>query len=202
MRWVSLSRSSPMSPDGVGAAGVEIAQRERAKPVGAAIVGEHALDHPFRGAVGIDRRAGVAFGQGLAVGVAVDRAGRGKHQAIAARLAHRFQQRQRAGEVVDVVFLRIGDGLADQARCREVHHRDDVVLREGARQRGLVGEVAGHQRAGDELAVAGGEIVENHGVIAGRRQRPAAMRADVARAAGHQNGRTIIHLSSPASGSC
>ncbi len=59
----------------VGAAGVEIAQAERTKPVGVAIVGEHPLDHPFRGAVGIDRCASIALWQRLAVGVAIDRAG-------------------------------------------------------------------------------------------------------------------------------
>jgi len=32
-------------------------------------------------------------------------------------------------------------------------------------------------------------------MIAGRGQRPAAMRADIARTAGDQNGWTIIHVS-------
>jgi hypothetical protein len=36
-----------------------------------------------------------------------------------------------------------------------MHHRDDRILREGAGQRGLVEEVADHQRAGDKTAVAG-----------------------------------------------
>ena len=48
---------------------------------------------------------------------------------------------------------------------------------------------------GDEAAVAGREIVVDDRMITGRRQRPAAMRADIARAAGDQNGRTIAHVS-------
>jgi hypothetical protein len=83
------------------------------------------------------------------------RAGRGKHQAAASRVAHRLKQRQRAGDIVQVVFLRIGDGLADQARGRKVHDRDDVVLFESARQQGLVLEVAGYERTGHEFAMAG-----------------------------------------------
>ena len=140
---------------GIGASGVEVAQCERAEAIGRAIIRQHALDHPFRGAIGVDRRAGIVFAQRLAVCIAIDRAGRRKHQAIAAGLAHGRQQRQRAGEVVDVVFLRIGNGFADQARRREVHDGHDVMLGKGPRQRGLVGDVADHQRASGEAAVAG-----------------------------------------------
>ena len=61
---------------------------------------------------------------------------------MAASFAHRRQQRQRAGDIVGVVFLRIGDGLADQARRREMHDRDDAMLREGAGEGGAVDEVA------------------------------------------------------------
>jgi hypothetical protein len=143
------------APSGIGASRVEVAQRERAEAIGRAIIRQHALDHPFRGAIGVDRRAGVVLTQRLAVGIAIDRAGRRKYQAVAAGLAHRLEQGQRAGEVVDVVFLRIGNGFADQARCREVHDGHDVMLGEGSGQRGLVGDVADHQRARGKTAVAG-----------------------------------------------
>jgi hypothetical protein len=78
-------------------------------------------------------------------------------------------------------------GFADQACGGEVHDRDDIVPREGAGEGGLVEDVGGNQRTGDEAAVAGGKIIENDRMIAGCRQRPAAMRADIARATGDQN---------------
>ena len=77
-----------------------------------------------------------------------------------------------------------------------MHHRDDLVLREGAIERRSVHEVARNERSGDEAAVAGREIVENHRMITGREQCAAAMRADIARAAGDQNGRSVTHVSS------
>jgi hypothetical protein len=126
----------------ISAAGVEIAQAKCAQSIGAAIIREHSLDHPFRRTVRVDRRAGIVFGEGAAVGVAIDRAGGGEHQAITAGLAHRIEQRQRAGDIVLVIFPRVDDRLADQARSREVHYRDDTMLREDASQRGLVQEVA------------------------------------------------------------
>jgi hypothetical protein len=113
----------------------------------------------FEGAVGVDRRARIGFRQRLAVGLAVDRAGRREHQTMAAGFAHRSQERQRPGDIVKVVFLRVGHGFADQARRREMHHGRDVVLREHARQHGLVEEVADHERSADEATMAGREVV-------------------------------------------
>ena len=78
-----------------------------------------------------------------------------------------------------------------------MHDRGDVMLGKGARQRGLVRDVAGNERAGDEAAVTGRKIVVDDRLIARRVQRPAAMRADIARTAGDENGRTIAHVSAP-----
>jgi len=184
MRWVSVIAQLADAARHVGAAGVEIAQAECPEPIGAAIVGKNTLDHPFRGAVRIDRRARIALGQRLAVGIAIDRAGGGKYHAIAAGLAHRIEQRQRADDIVQVIFPWIDHGFADQAGRREVHDRDDIVLREGAGERGLVHDIADDERAGDEAAVSGRKIVVDDRMIAGSRQRPAAMRADVTGATG------------------
>jgi hypothetical protein len=83
-----------------------------------------------------------------------------------------------------------------------VHDRDDVVLREGACEHGLVKKFAGDERAGDKIAMASRKIVVDDRMITGRRQRPAAMRADVARAARNQNGRSIIHTNLVISDRC
>ncbi len=85
-----------------------------------------------------------------------------------------------------------------------MHHRDDLVLGEDARQCRPVGDVADDERAADEFAMAGGEIVVDDGAESGALQCAAAMRADIARAAGNQDRRTGCHqffpLRSPACG--
>src|ERR1700754_438387 len=76
-----------------------------------------------------------------------------------------------------------------------MHYRDDVVLRKGMREPGAVLEIAGHQRAGNKTAVAGGKIVVDHRMIPAPKRRAAEVRADIARAARHQHCRTIVHVS-------
>jgi hypothetical protein len=62
------------------------------------------------------------------------------------------------------------------------------MLGKGPRQRGLVGDVADHQRARGEAAVAGRKVVVGHGLVTRRIERPAAVRADIAGTAGDENG--------------
>jgi hypothetical protein len=111
---------------------------------------------------------------------------------MASGIAHGTQQRQRAGDIVEVVFLRIGDRFADQAGRREVHDRDNAMLCEGVIEHRPVREIARDKRSTDEATVSGREVIVDDRMIAGRGQRPAAMRADVARAAGDQKTRTIV----------
>ena len=74
----------------------------------------------------------------------------------------------------------------------------------GASTSAGVGRVWGadHKRASDKVAMAGGKIVVRDRMVAGRHQRAAAMRADIARAAGNQDGRAIAHISPVASDRC
>ena len=106
--------------------------------------------------------------------------------AALAELARRF-----AHGGVD--YIKDDHGLADQARCCEVHDGHDVMFGEGPRQRGLVGDVAHHQRARGEAAVAGRKVVVGDGLVTRCVQRPAAVRADIAGAAGDENGWTVAH---------
>lgn len=75
-----------------------------------------------------------------------------------------------------------------------MHDGHDVMLAKGPRQRGLVGDVADHQRARGEAAVAGRKVVVDDGPIACCIQRPAAVRTDVAGTAGNENGRAVAHV--------
>jgi len=90
--------------------------------------------------------------------------------------------------------MRVDCRLADQAGRREMHHGDDVVLRERGSKRSLVDQVADQERTGDEAAMAGRKIIEGDRMITCGSQRATAMRADVARTAGNQDGRLVGHV--------
>src|SRR5258708_20834435 len=66
-----------------------------------------------------------------------------------------------------LIFLRLSDGLADQARCREVHDCDDFVLCRYAREHSLVEKFTGDERAGNEITMAGRKIVVDDRMITG-----------------------------------
>ena len=89
----------------------------------------------------------------------------------ASGLAHGRKQRQRSADIVEVIFLRVGDGLADQAGGGEMHHGDDAMPPEDLGQRRLVRQLGCNERAVDKPAVAGREIVVTD--RADNRPRPA-----------------------------
>ena len=78
--------------------------------------------------------------------------------------------------------------FANQARGCKVHHRRDLMLGKDTRERRFVEEICNHQRAGDKRAMPGGKIVIDNRLIPGRDQRATGMRADIARAAGDEDG--------------
>ena len=81
----------------------------------------------------VDRYVWIVFRQGLAVGLAIHRAVRGKLQSLTTRYTHCIQQAQSASNVGRVIFLRIDHGFADETRCCKVHHRGDLVFGKDAR---------------------------------------------------------------------
>src|SRR5262245_23715083 len=75
-----------------------------------------------------------------------------------------------------------------------MHNGGDPVVDEDARERGLVEEIADDQGAPDEVAIAGGEIVVDDRLVAGRFKGATGVRADLAGAAGDENQGTIVHV--------
>ena len=102
---------------------------------------------------------------------------------------HRFEHAQRADDVVPVVLRRIAHRLADVEKGGEVHDARDRVAAQRVAERRDVGDVAD-----DQIAVlhggtmAGDEIVVHDHAAAGAVQRFRGVAADVAGAAGDQDG--------------
>ncbi len=102
---------------------------------------------------------------------------------------HGLQQHERRGEVVAVVFERVSDRLAHISKGGEVQHSLGLVLRKHTLHQTGVRHVAldeRHARRGQRLAVAEDEVVEHHHALAAFMQARHCVRADVARAARHQ----------------
>jgi hypothetical protein len=74
-----------------------------------------------------------------------------------------------------------------------MHHGDDLVLGEDARELCLVDEIADHEGAADEATVSRRKVVVDNGSIAGRFECAAGMRADIAGASGDQDRRLVGH---------
>ena len=80
-----------------------------------------------------------------------------------------------------------------------MHHRDGRVLREDRADRGRVADVAADERPPfDEIGMTRRQVVEHDWLIAGIGKRLAAVRANVARAAGHQHCLAPCHGTSSA----
>ena len=114
---------------------------------------------------------------GAVYGNADSKALRGEHDAAAAGTMHGFQQRQRAGDIVD------GRYSADRSWNRRPGWRRQNASRRRChaprkRTRASVDEVADHERSPHEAAMPGREIVVNDRLVAGRLDRAAGMRAD------------------------
>ncbi len=173
---------------GIGAGGVEIAQRRVAQaPRGPEPV-QHALDHQLRFAIGVDRALRRVLGDRHLVRQAIGRAGRGKDDMPHARLAHRLEQRQAVGDVVAEIKRGLLHRLADIGEGREMHDRGDLVPAHGLGEERAVGEVAHDERPpAHGCAVAAAEIVVADGLIAGAGQRLGGVAADIAGAAGNED---------------
>jgi hypothetical protein len=78
--------------------------------------------------------------------------------------------------------------FANHARGCKVHHHRDLMLGKNTRERRFVEEICYHKRAADKSAMPRGKIVINNRLIPGRDQRATGMRADIARAAGDEDG--------------
>ena len=113
---------------GIGAGGVEVAQRDRAQAIGLAVPVERPLDRELGLAVGVDRQLRGGLADRHAGRIAVSRASRGKDDPVDPGLAHRIEQREGADEIVAVIQRRIGDRLADIGVGCEMHDRRRPML--------------------------------------------------------------------------
>ena len=177
---------------GMGARGIEVTQTHRAQSIGVAVVVQHLLDHPFAAAIRVDRGAWVRLVDGRVKGFAKDRGGGRKHEPLHPMVAHGPQQREGVGDVVGVVLGRVGDRFRHLNARGKVHDGVEPVLREQAVEPCGISHVAFDQATVQHgVPVARAQVVQHRHLHAALAQQPDHMRANVARAAHHQNMRSM-----------
>ena len=175
----------------VRADGIEVAQQHH-RPLAVSLI--HVLQHylleVLARAVGVGRSARAAgLVQRKALRSAVHRGRRRKDYLLAAVIAHRLEQHQRAAEVVVVVFYGLYAAFAYGFEARKVYHAVDVVFAEDPVERGAVahvGVIELHLFAGDlfdalKALLAGvAQVVRDHHAVAAREQLDGGVTAYIA----------------------
>jgi hypothetical protein len=160
-------------------------------------IGEHALDHQLRGAIGIDRGLRQRLVDRNPVGNAVGGAGARQHELIDAVISQGLEQRQRADDIVAIVLSGVRDRLANVGERRKVQAGARTILLDSPVESGPIEDVALFERSpfGGPI-VSRRQIVENNGLIPFLRQDLAGVLADIARASSNQNvfRDSVIHL--------
>jgi hypothetical protein len=167
---------------------VEVAQRDRAEPVGAGLVGQH----PVHGQLGVPVRVHGCVRRLLGdrdhVRLAVGGAGGGEHEAPHTRLSHRVQQVQGGDDVAAVVHRRLGDGLGHERDGSQVDHAVEAAAQHPlGRLEVQQVHVLEADALGDRGAVAAVERVEHDDLVAAVTKLARDVGADVAGAAGDQD---------------
>jgi hypothetical protein len=157
--------------------------------IGALEVRQRALDGQLGFAVAVDRILRMGFADRRLDRLAVGRA-RGRKNKVLHRLGgHRLEHTQRPSHVVAIVPRRFARGLADVQQRGEVHHRKNVVVPERLPHGDDIGDVALHELAEfRRRTMAGRETVVDDHAEPGLAQRLRRVAADVAGAAGDENG--------------
>ena len=177
------------------AAGIEVAEHDVVDAAGVDAVEEDAFEHEFAHAVGVDGCLGVGFVHGDEDGVAVGGAGGGEDELAGVVALHGFEQRERGGEVVAVVFERIRDRFADEGVGGEVEDGFDGLGAEDGVHGGGVAEVCLDEGdgGGDEgVAVAEFEGIDDDDLFAGFCEHADGVGTDVSGAAGDENGHDVV----------
>ena len=176
-------------PFRVGARGVEVPERDRAKAVRALVVWQRVLDGELGLAIGVDRALGQVLVDGRRFRKAENRAGRGKDEVTNAGGHNGIEHRQRPDDVVAVVARRVLHRIAHRKPGREVHHRVDLVRLDRRLQPGGVVDVALDDgrcpRRGRTMPL--GEIVVDDDRLTARPEHLDGMAADVAGATGDEH---------------
>ena len=111
-------------------------------------------------------------------------------------LFHGGQHGLGAGHVIAVILQGVGNALTHQGVGGEVDDAVDIVLAEHLVQERGVPQVAHIELPGalNGLPVAGAQVVHHHNVVALFRQQSHHVAADIAGAAGNENGLHIRFL--------
>ena len=179
----------------VGAGDVEVTQGHVGKVPGRGGIAQDPLGHQLGSAVGVDRHRGRVFRDRHRCRHAVDRRGRGKDEAAHPAGHAGLDQRAARAGVVAVVFERVGHGFRHHDAAGEVDHGGDAVAGDEIADQCAVAGVAldeGHV-PGHPLAAPGGEVVQHDDRRAGVPEREHGVAADVAGAAGDQDGVRMRH---------
>ncbi len=172
-----------------GTGGVEIAEGGKTQPVGAGQRLKGVFHVQLGLSVGVDRDLRGVLGDGHLLRCAVGRAGRGEDEFFYPGAEHAAQQVQGGGDVVEIVFERVGHALADVGVGREVHDELNLLLPEDfadllliAKIGGIEGDIGRHRRPVPE-----DQIVEHDRPVAGGKELPDTMTSDVTGAANDKN---------------
>ena len=118
---------------------------------------------------------------------AIGRTSAGEDNPLDVGSTHRVQQRERAHDIVVVVFGRLANRNADIGKRREVHHGLDPMLAQEIGDRRLIEQIGDDQRQlADGRAMTFGQIVDDPHVMTTGREQLGRMRADVAGRAGNE----------------
>ena len=172
----------------VGAGDVEVAQGHVPQPVRGPCIAQHDLGHELGGTVGRRRHRAIVLPHRRALGIAVDRGGRGEDEMAHPVLDRGFDQGARIRGIVAVIAERIAHRVRHDDRGGEMDDGVDPVLRDQRAHARLIAGIANHERRTrrHRPIEAGGEIVEHHHALAGIDQRVNHVASDIAGAAGHQ----------------
>lgn len=175
------------------AAGVEIAEEDRAETMDFGEPLQHFLQHEFGVAVGVCRILDGVFRNGEFFRLSVCRASRGEDDAFASNFKHGIDEIDATDIVIPVVFSGMCRGLPDECVCREVH--------DGVRKNGFQGgaDIVFPAKVSDQKPCAGidcfnmtqFERVEDDDLVAGIQQMLDRYAADIAGSAGDEDFHSI-----------
>ena len=182
---------------GVRADWVEVAQDGNApRRVGRVHVAQQVLGHPLGAGIGVAGVQRVLLGQRQRLRLAVHRGRRAEYQRAHAGARHRFQQAQRADDVVVVVAQRLFQRLAHHLERGKVHHGDCATVGQRVVERFGIADIApvGAQalagqrlNAAQHVGRAVAEVIKYRNGVTGLEQLHTGVATDVTGTAGHQN---------------
>ena len=183
--WGRLSGASLW----VGAGDVEIAQYHEAQPIGLAGVVQHDLRHQLRRAVRRDWRGCGIFAYWDMLWIAIDGGGGRKYELLHTRFGRDLEQGAGIHRIVAIIAKRIAHRIRHNDRGGEMDDGVNAVALNRLGHQLAVASVSGHERnrAGNQEAEAGRQVVEHHYGFAGVDELMHHVAPNIARSASNQN---------------